>query len=109
VQHRHEAAPPAKARAPIKTESEGDAQPKMKSHAKPRPSRDKLDEAEQALEHAKADHEVRIADFRRRERELQKQHRGLKEGHKQDVNRLEAALANVRDRYSEALQKWRSD
>jgi hypothetical protein len=95
AQHRHEAPPPAETRAP------------MKSRERPRPSRDRLDEAERAIELAQAEHEKRIADLRQRERDLQKERRAVEENHERDVIRLETALAKVRDRYSEALQKWR--
>jgi hypothetical protein len=95
AQHRNETTPSAETRAPAKVRE------------RPRPSRGKLDEAEKAIERNQADHEKRIADLRRRERDLQNERRTIEANHEREVTRLEATVAKVRDRYSEALQKWR--
>jgi hypothetical protein len=74
---------------------------------KPRPSRTKLDAAEQALEQAEADYRTAVDEIRERERELQRQRHQLEERHEELVARLEEALTKADDRYRTALNKWR--
>jgi hypothetical protein len=80
---------------------------KSKPKPKPRPSRAELDEAEQALDRAQAEHDKTMTDIGRRENALQQERRALEERHDSEIAKREASLKTAGDRYRAALQKWR--
>ncbi|WP_454883442.1 hypothetical protein [Sphingomonas oryzagri] len=87
---------------------EPDAPPKPARPARSkRPSRAQLDKAEAALADADAKHRETVDALRARERELQRERRGLERKHDADTKRLESHIAKARDAYSEALRAWR--
>ncbi|WP_420142803.1 hypothetical protein [Sphingomonas sp.] len=94
------AAPPAEPKPALKA-------PKRKP--KPRPSRSKLEAAEQAIETANSDHAAALADLRRREQALRDERRQLDDGHAAEISKLETALGKVRTAYQVAIEKWASD
>ncbi|WP_245858407.1 hypothetical protein [Sphingomonas guangdongensis] len=93
--------PPAFART-----RKADGKPKAQPTPKPkrRPSRVRLDAAEQAVKAAQAAHDEATADIRRRQQELQAESRALDERHDAQMEKLSAKVEKERDRYRNALQ-----
>jgi hypothetical protein len=90
---------------PPRVEAPSDLPPKTKP--KPRPSRTKLDQAEQALDAARTAHDEAVAEIRRREKALQAERHELERRHEAESAKLDRAVADARDHYREALEKWR--
>ena len=74
---------------------------------KPRPSRKRLDAAEQALSRAHAAREAAIAEIRRREKALQEERRGLERRHDAQITKKEAMVAKEKEGYRLAMDRWR--
>jgi hypothetical protein len=72
-----------------------------------RPSREKLEAAEAALDRAATEHETAFDAIRREEKALQEKRRALQREHETEIARLEAAIDRERTRYGSALAKWR--
>lgn len=81
--------------------------PVRKSRKAPRPDRAKLEEAEQAVKRADADHTRRIAEVREKEKQLQRERRELEKRHDSEMAKLQKSLDKARDSYAAALRKWR--
>lgn len=75
----------------------------------PRPSRAKLDAAEQGLAVAEAAHRDAEADLRRREDDLRSERRSLEKGHAAEVAKLQAMIDRARDAYDAVIARWRED
>lgn len=74
---------------------------------KPRPSRAKLDAAEEALDAIDLQHRDELAAMRRREEALAKERRVIEERQAREVERLTRARARAREKYDEAIARWR--
>ena len=85
----------------------GSKAPAKTSHHKPRPSRKRLDAAEQALTGAHAAREAAIAEIRRRERALQAERRALERRHDAQIAKKEAMVAEAKEDYRVAMDRWR--
>ena len=83
--------------------------PKARKPAKPkpRPSREKLDTAERALEKAIVDNRAAVEVIRARARELERERRALEARNANAETRLEAAVAKAETAYELALDTWR--
>ena len=94
---------------------EGDEKPaapkgkatKPPAKPKPKPSRDKLDEAEQALAEAEARHEAERRELAEREAALARERKALDRKQAQERERLEARRDKVDQAYSQAVRRWR--
>src|SRR5579871_3343470 len=75
-----------------------------KRHPRPRPSRDRLDAAEQAIERANSEHDEAAADLRRREQALRDERRHLDQDHAAKIKKLEDALEKARNAYQSAIE-----
>lgn len=75
--------------------------------SKPRPSREKLDAAERALEAAIVEHRAAVEAVRVRERALERERRALEDRNAKAEARLEAAVAKAEKSYGTALDMWR--
>ena len=112
------ALPKNKARAPRKTVAVDDAAPAPKSPVraarpqrapkpKPRPSRAKLDAAEEALDAADRRHREALADIRRREEALARERRGIEARQADEVDKLTHAREREKEKYDDAISRWR--
>jgi hypothetical protein len=96
-----------------KRETSGPERPKPaprsapKARSKPRPSRARLEDAEKALERSEADHKAAITKIRQQEKALQQRRHDIEKHHEDEIARLEAAIAQARETYDAALDKWR--
>lgn len=87
------------------------AKPKAKATAArkalPKPSRDKLDEAEAALQAFTTAAEVELAALRDREERLRREREALERRRGMRTQALERTVSRARERYESALAKWR--
>lgn len=74
---------------------------------KPRPSRTKLDEAEQALAEAEARHEATLKELRAREAALARERKALETEQDEERERLEARRGKAEAAYEDAMRRWR--
>lgn len=74
---------------------------------KPRPSRSKLDQAEQAIEEAERRYDAARHDLAAREAALRKERQALDSDRDRERERLETARADQEQRYREAMAAWR--
>jgi hypothetical protein len=74
---------------------------------KPRPSRAKLDAAEEALDAIDRRHREELAAMRRREEALAKDRRAIEQRQAREVEQLNRARARAREKYHEAIARWR--
>ncbi|KAA9019623.1 hypothetical protein [Sphingobium limneticum] len=81
------------------------APPKPKKKI-PRPSRAKLEAAEQAVDQATADLKEKLADIDARKRALDAERRTLRADNAKHVSKLEAARDRARKDYQGRLEKW---
>lgn len=81
--------------------------PKAPPKPKPRPSRARLDAAEEALDALEREHRDELAEVRRREEALTKERRAIEERQAREVERLTRARTRARERYDEAIARWR--
>jgi hypothetical protein len=113
------ALPKARAKAARKAPADTDPAPtparapapavrlKAAPKAKPRPSRAKLDAAEEALDVADRRHRDELADIRRREEALAKERRAIEARHAGEVEKLTERRAREKERYDRAIMAWR--
>jgi len=73
----------------------------------PRPSRDRVDEAEQALTEAKARHKDALRQLAEREAALAQERRTLERAQAQETERLNRAREKAESAYEAALKRWR--
>lgn len=74
---------------------------------KPRPSRSKLDQAEQAIEEAERRYDAARHDLAAREAALRKERQTLDSDRDRERERLEIARADQEQHYREAMAAWR--
>lgn len=74
---------------------------------KPRPSRDKLDEAEAALAELRDDAETEMKAFDRREQDLRTERQAAEARQAKAIAQSEREIARVRSQYEKALDRWR--
>lgn len=74
---------------------------------KPRPSRARLDAAEQAIEEADRRYEAARRDLADREAALRAERQALEADHDRERQHLDRALADEDDRYKRAVKSWR--
>lgn len=86
------AAPPTRIRAP-----------------KPRPSRDKLDQAEAAVAAFETRAATERAELDRREAELLKQRKALNARQRHEADKLDAQRERARARYEREMERWRAE
>lgn len=79
------------------------------SKPKPRPSRGKLDEAEQALTEAEGRHEAAIEELRAREAALDRERKALETKQDEERERLEARREEAEAAYKDAMRRWREN
>ena len=75
---------------------------------KPRPSRDKLEEAEAAVAAFETEAAAERARLDQREAELLKERKALNLRHRRESDRLEARAERARLRYEQAMERWRA-
>ena len=80
---------------------------KSKPLPRPKPSRDSLDRAEQALAHAEARHAQEQAAIAEEEAALNKRKRELKQRQADEVARLKRERGAADEAYRDALETWR--
>jgi hypothetical protein len=85
------------------------AEPPAKRAPRPRPSRDALSQAEAALEEARGQAKAEAAELERREAALREERRGMEARHSRELAKLEAKAERARERYDEAMERWRAD
>lgn len=100
---------PEKAKAkPAAKKERASPPPKLpKPKPVPRPSRDALDAADAALEHAIAVQKEALASIKKQVDELRKEQRRLEMEQKRERAELEKQALAERERYDAALEKWR--
>ena len=94
---------------------DGDARPAVSkgrtkqppAKPKPKPSRVKLDEAEQALAEAEARFKEERRALAEREAELARERRGLENKQTKERDRLEARRDKAEAAYGQAMRRWR--
>ncbi|MES2043772.1 MAG: hypothetical protein V4475_07830 [Pseudomonadota bacterium] len=74
---------------------------------KPRPSRAKLDAAEEALDAIDRRHREELAAMRRREEALAKERRAIEQRQAREVEKLMRARERVKEAYDRAIARWR--
>jgi hypothetical protein len=77
--------------------------------AKPRQTRDKLDQAEAALEKAQADAVSEMGALDRRAADLRREREAAEVRRADAIAQLERELDRVRRRYGRALERWRDE
>jgi hypothetical protein len=85
-------APPLKERGKVKS--------------KPKPSRDELDAAEEALERAGKKQRKALAKFDEQIRQLERERRDLQRKQERDSDRLVQAVERARTAYQNAMREW---
>lgn len=75
--------------------------------ALPRPSREELDQAEQALEQAKAARYEAVEQLAREEADLSRRRRDLDRRHEREAERLARIRDEKRSEYDKAMARWR--
>lgn len=105
----HMAALPADPNRNRKPEDATDAPPAKPRRTKPtpRPSRSKLDQAEQAIEEAEQRYDAARRDLAAREAALRKERQALDSDRDRERERLETARADREQHYREAMAAWR--
>jgi hypothetical protein len=83
--------------------------PRRAKTTKPRPSRDKLDQAEAALEKAQADAVSEMGALDRRAADLRREREAAEVRRADAIAQLERELDRVRRRYGRALERWRDE
>lgn len=99
----HMAALPANPKR--KPTAEAEAPPS--THAKPRPSRAKVAQAEQAIEDAEQRYNEARQDIAKREAALRKERQALEDARDQEREKLERAREDQEARYRDAMDAWR--
>ncbi len=102
-------------KAPVKTkhaEAPAADPPKAKKPAKPakpkpRPSRGKLDTAEQALARAESRHQAERAALAKKEAALREERRRLETAHQMEMEKLQSARDRAETCYEQAMARWR--
>lgn len=84
------------------------ALPTRHSKPPPRPSRAKLEKAEQELEAFQAEAEKAIEQIKREEAELHRQRTALEKINRAEARKLEERVAVSRKAYDAAVERWRS-
>ena len=79
------------------------------SPRRPRPSRAKLERAEQALNRAEAELQAELAQLQKEEEALARRRRALQQSGQVKLDRLQAALERARDTYGDAINAWSQD
>lgn len=74
---------------------------------KPRPSRQSLDNAEQALEALEARHGKALERIAKEEARVAKERRSLEQAHAAEIAKFDKAIAAARRRYDHSMMKWR--
>ena len=80
--------------------------PKRKGKPKPRPSRDELDAAEEAIEKAEKKQRKKLADLDGKIRQLELKRRELQRKHEAERDRLAEEQARARSAYERAMRAW---
>jgi hypothetical protein len=75
---------------------------------RPRPSRKRLDAAEEALARAEERHEGERSELAKQEDEIARRRRALQQRHSKEIGRLERARDRASAAHAAALEKWRS-
>ncbi len=75
---------------------------------KPRPSREKLDEAEAAIAAFEAEAEAEAAEFERREAELREARKAAAARRRKALEKLEKTREQAKARYDRAVERWRA-
>ena len=88
---------------------ERDEAPKSEGKPKPRPRRDKLDAAEQALEKVEKKQRKKLTELDERIRELERKRRDLQRKHEAERDELAEERDRARSAYDRAMETWRSD
>jgi hypothetical protein len=83
------------------------SKPKAAVKPKPRPSRAALEEAEQALSEAQAEHEKALSDLARREAALARERSALEKKQGEELAHLQAQHEKARAAYQAAMERWR--
>lgn len=82
-------------------------QPKPKP--KPRPDCSSLTRAEEKIADLEAHHESQRAELEKRQSELDRERRKLKEDQARELEKLEQQVLSARKKYDNAMQTWRAD
>ena len=80
-----------------------------RSKPKPRPSRQRLDEAEAAIRQFEREAEAEIAALRQREEAIRNERVAIERRHQARAEKLDTQLARTRERFEQAMLKWRED
>ena len=80
---------------------------KAPAKPKPKPSRDKLDEAEQAVAEAEARHQAERRELAEREAALARERKALDRKQAQERERLDTRRDKADRAYSQAVRRWR--
>ena len=75
---------------------------------KPKPTRDALTAAEDALVQAEATHKARLRDLAEREAALARERRGAEREHAREADRLENRRNDAKAAYDRAIKAWRT-
>jgi chromosome segregation ATPase len=86
--------------------SKAQATKKDAPRPKPKPSRDELDAAEQALENAGKKQRKALAKFDEQIRQLERERRDLQRKQERDRDRLAQEVERARSAYQNAMQEW---
>ena len=84
------------------------AAPGPPAKRKPKPTRNTLTAAEDALEQAEADHKARLRDLAEREATLARERRELERDHTRELERLEKRRDDAKAAYDQAMADWRT-
>ena len=90
-----------------KASDDGDKVVEIKPRAKPKPSRDELDVAEEALEKADKEQRKALRKIDDKMQALERERRELQRQHEMDRDKLAAKRDRARSAYDQALRKWR--
>ncbi len=85
------------------------APPKRKRVPKPRPARDKLDQAEAAVAALQTQAGTERAELDRREAKLLEERKALNARQRREGDKLDAQLERVRSKYEQEMERWRSE
>jgi hypothetical protein len=93
-------------KAARKEEDEGGKVVKLKPKARPKPSREELDAADEALEKAERKHRRKLGEIDEKMRELERKRRELQRRYEEEREALERERDKARFAYDRALREW---
>jgi hypothetical protein len=103
----------AAGRAPVRAKRAGHeaapTPPRRTRAPRPRPSRSRVDEAEAAIQAFEVKAAAERAALDRREAALLRERKALNASHRRSSDQIEARLDRVRERYEQAMERWRAE